>query len=98
MAHDLARQLIAHRQVVNSHSAYLGVPIANTNGQAARVAAVAARGPASKAGIQAGDLIVAADVHPTPTAGSLSAVLAELRPGWQPRTPLGDPRPIPLRE
>jgi S1-C subfamily serine protease len=77
---DIAGQIVAHGKVVDSHRAYLGVTV----GQAANgivVASVTTRGPAAKAGIRVGDLIVAVDGKSTPTTALLSEVLAELKPG-----------------
>jgi S1-C subfamily serine protease len=77
---DIAGQIAAHGKVVNSHRAYLGIAMgAATNG--VYVGSVTTGGPAEKAGIHVGDLIVSVDGKPTPTTALLSAVLAELKPG-----------------
>ena len=50
------------------------------------VAAVTTGGPAASAGVVAGEIIVALDNKPTPTADVLVEVLAKLKPGQ--RVPL----------
>jgi S1-C subfamily serine protease len=77
---DIAGQIVTHGKVVDSHRAYLGA----STGDAANgvlVGSVTAGGPAAKAGIHAGDLIVSVNGKPTSTTALLSGVLAELRPG-----------------
>jgi putative serine protease PepD len=79
---DIASQIIHTGKVENSHRAYLGVRLANTlaaNG--AYVGSVTAGGPAEKAGIRGGDLIVNVAGHPTHTPDGLASVLANLKPG-----------------
>jgi putative serine protease PepD len=79
---DYASQIIAHGHVVNTHRAFLGVGIADT-GEATGVyiTSVTAGGPAAKAGLKVGDLIVAVNGTPTPTSTELGPVLAGLKPG-----------------
>ena len=67
-------------KVVNSHRAYLGITIGDT-GNGVYVGSVAADGPAAKAGIQVGDVIVAVAGKPTPTSDELGSVLAAHKPG-----------------
>jgi putative serine protease PepD len=77
---DIAGQIVTYGKVVNSHRAYLGVTV----GQAVKgvyVGSLTANGPAAKAGIHVGDLIVSVDRKPTSITALLSAVLAELKPG-----------------
>lgn len=78
---DIAGQIVAHGKVVDSHRAFLGIRVGETNGNGAIVGSVTAGGAAANAGIQVGDVIVSIDGAPTPTTGALSAVLAELKPG-----------------
>ncbi len=77
---DIAGQIVAHGHVVNSHRAYLGVTIGDT-GTGVYVNGVSAGGPAAKAGLQVGDVIVAADGRATLTSDALGTVLAGLKPG-----------------
>ena len=77
---DIAGQIVADGKVVDPHRAYLGVTVGDaTNGVV--VASVTTGGPAAKAGIHIGDLIVSVDGQPTSTTALLSEVLAELKPG-----------------
>jgi S1-C subfamily serine protease len=77
---DIAGQIVTYGKVVNSHRAYLGISAGDAT-KGVYVAAVTAGGPAAKAGIQAGDVIVSIDGEATSTAASLSAVLTGLTPG-----------------
>jgi putative serine protease PepD len=77
---DIADQILAHGKVIDSHRAFLGVRVGDTNGNGVIVGSVTAGGAAAKAGIRVGDVIVSVDGMPTPTTGVLSAVLAELKP------------------
>ena len=77
---DIAGQIVTYGKVVNSHRAYLGI----TAGAAANgvyVGSVTAGGPAAKAGIHIGDVIVSVAGKPTLTSGALSAALTQLKPG-----------------
>jgi putative serine protease PepD len=78
---DIAGQIVAHGKVVDSHRAFLGIRIGDTNGNGVLVGTVTPGGAAAKAGIRAGDVIMSVDGQPTATTGALSAVLAELKPG-----------------
>jgi S1-C subfamily serine protease len=78
----IADQLIASGHVTNSGRAYLGVRVASSLGATgALIAAVDKGTPAARAGLRAGDRIVAVDRKPTLSAEDLATVLAELRPG-----------------
>ena len=77
---DIAGQIVEHGRVVNSHRAYLGVTIGDT-GNGVYVTGVTAGGPAAKAGMQVGDVIVAVAGKSTPTSDVLGTVLAGLKPG-----------------
>jgi len=80
---DIAGQIAANGKVLDSHRAYLGIRVGETNGGGAYVGSVTAGGPAAHGGMHVGDVIVSVDGKPTPTTGVLSAVLAELKPGRQ---------------
>jgi putative serine protease PepD len=77
----IADQLIANGRVVRSGRAYLGVRVATIVGGGVLVSAIVPGGPAAKAGIKPGDVIVAVKGQPTPTADVLVSVLADLHPG-----------------
>jgi S1-C subfamily serine protease len=81
LVRDIASQLVQHGKVVNSHRAYLGVRVGDTNGAGVYVGDVEPGTPAAKAGIRRGDVILSVTGKPTPTTDVLSAVLASLRPG-----------------
>jgi putative serine protease PepD len=78
---DLAAQLIKDGKVTNSHRAYLGVRAGDTTDASGVPVQVAAGGPADKAGIKTGDVIVSIAGKPTPTSTDLGTVLANLKPG-----------------
>ena len=78
---DIATQIIRHGHVVDSHRAYLGVGIGDTNGAGVLVQTVTAGGPAAKAGVEAGDLIVTLNGQATQTVDDLTSVASELKPG-----------------
>jgi putative serine protease PepD len=81
VAKRIADQLIANGRVVRSGRAYLGVRVATIVGGGVLVSAIVPEGPAAKAGIKQGDIILAIDGKPTPTADVLVSVLANLHPG-----------------
>jgi putative serine protease PepD len=76
----IADQLIATGTVTNSGRAYLGVSITDS-AQGVLVAQITAGGPAAKAGIVAGDLILAVGGQSTPDSATLLQVVSKLRPG-----------------
>jgi S1-C subfamily serine protease len=78
---DLATQIIRNGHVVNSHRAYLGVEIGDTNGLGVLVQSVTQGGPAAKAGLEAGDVIRSLNGKATPTVDDLTSVGSELKPG-----------------
>jgi S1-C subfamily serine protease len=78
---DIAGQIVAKGKVVDSHRAFLGIRVGDTNGNGVLVGAVTAGGAAARAGMRVGDVITSVDGTPTSTSGSLSAVLADLKPG-----------------
>src|SRR5437763_855101 len=76
----IASQLVEFGHVVNSGRPYLGVNIGDT-GNGVYIGKVTAESPAAKAGLKAGDVIVAVDGKPTPTSDELGTVLAGFKPG-----------------
>lgn len=81
---DIARQIVRHGHVVNSHRAALGVSLASTTtGTGALVAAVESGGPADRAGMRAGDTIERIDGQRVGSADELATALASLSPGEQ---------------
>jgi S1-C subfamily serine protease len=79
---DIAAQIIRYGRVVNSHRAAIGASIASSSTQpGALIVAVQPGGPASNAGISAGDLIERIDGSPVAGAGALGEALAAHRPG-----------------
>jgi S1-C subfamily serine protease len=85
---DIAGQIITTGHVTNSHRAALGVRVQTVTGPdgqpaGAGIAAVTPGGPASKAGLQPGDVITAVNGTATPDTETLAAVLAGLQPGQQ---------------
>jgi putative serine protease PepD len=78
---QIATQIIRFGHVVNSHRAYLGVEIGDTNGAGVLIRGVTAGGPAAKAGLHTGDVIVTLNGHRTPTVDDLTSVASELKPG-----------------
>jgi putative serine protease PepD len=77
---DIAGQIVKNGKVVNSHRAYLGITIGDT-GEGVYVGSVTAGGPAAKAGIQVGDVIVSVAGKATMTSDDLGSVLAARKPG-----------------
>lgn len=85
---SIARQLITTGKVANSGRAALGITaetVADASGQPAGVGVVSAKpgGAAARAGIRAGDIILAVDGQTTDSATALQSVLATLKPGDQ---------------
>jgi putative serine protease PepD len=78
---DIATQIIRNGHVVNSHRAYLGVSIGDTNGLGVFVQSVTPGGPAAKAGLVAGDVIKSLNGRSTLTVDDLTSVASELKPG-----------------
>jgi S1-C subfamily serine protease len=78
---DIATQIIRFGHVVNSHRAYLGVQIGDTNGEGVLVQGVTTGGPAAKAGLQVGDVITSVNGKATATVDDLTSVVSELKPG-----------------
>jgi putative serine protease PepD len=78
---DIATQIIRFGHVVDSHRAYLGVTIGDTNGAGVLVQDITAGGPAAKAGLKSGDVIVSLNGQRTATVDDLTSVASELKPG-----------------
>jgi putative serine protease PepD len=78
---DIAGQIVAKGKVVNSHRAFLGIRVGDTNGKGVLVGAVTVGGAAARAGMRVGDVITSVDGTATSTSAELSAVLADLKPG-----------------
>ena len=83
---SIAGQLIATGKVSNSGRASLGISaqtVADASGQPAGVGIVTVTpgGPAAKASIQPGDIIVDLAGQPVPSAAALQSVLAAHKPG-----------------
>jgi S1-C subfamily serine protease len=77
---DIATQIIRHGHVTNSHRAYLGVEIGDTNGLGVLVQSVTAGGPAAKGGLVAGDVIRSVNGQATLTVDDFTSVVSELKP------------------
>jgi S1-C subfamily serine protease len=80
-AKNFASKLIAMGRVAPAARAFLGVVVATVVFGGVIVESVQPGGPAAKAGIRAGDTIVAVAGQPIQTSDVLSSVLATLRPG-----------------
>jgi S1-C subfamily serine protease len=78
---DIATQIIRFGHVTNSHRAYLGVQIGDTNGLGVYVQSVTSGGPAAKAGLVSGDVITSVNGQSTATVDDLTSVVSELKPG-----------------
>jgi S1-C subfamily serine protease len=78
---NIATQIIQTGHVTNSHRAYLGVQIGDTNGLGVYVQSVTRGGPAARAGIVPGDVIESVNGRATPTIDALTSVVSELKPG-----------------
>ncbi|MEU8267006.1 trypsin-like peptidase domain-containing protein [Sphaerisporangium sp. NPDC049002] len=95
-AKDVAEQIIRSGKVTNTRRAALGVrvnTVVGPDGQPVGVgiAQVDPGSGAAKAGIKPGDIIVSVNGRPTPTAATLSEVLAGLKPGAQARVEILHP-------
>jgi S1-C subfamily serine protease len=81
LASNIATQIIRFGHVTNSHRAYLGVQIADTNGAGVLVQSITSGGPAAKAGLEGGDVITSVNGHQTATVNDLTSVVSKLKPG-----------------
>jgi S1-C subfamily serine protease len=80
-ARDIAAQLVSSGHVPQAKRAYLGIEVSTIVGGGVVVQTVQRGGPAERAGIRPGDVIVALAAKPTPTTEQLALVLATLKPG-----------------
>ncbi|MCW3056522.1 MAG: Signal protein [Solirubrobacterales bacterium] len=80
-ARNFATKLIASGSVAPTGRAYLGVAITTILTGGVLVQSVQPGGPAAKAGIKPGEVIVSVAGQQTPSADVLTSVLATLRPG-----------------
>jgi S1-C subfamily serine protease len=86
LARDISQQIITSGTVTNSHRAAIGAKIGTATGSDGRpagtgIVAVTGDGPADRAGLRLGDVILAAGDTPTPDPQALVGVLAAARPG-----------------
>jgi putative serine protease PepD len=77
---DYANQIVQHGHVIDTHRAYLGIHIGETNA-GVYIGSVTSGGPAATAGIKVGDVITAVDGKQTLTNDLLGAALASKKPG-----------------
>jgi S1-C subfamily serine protease len=77
---SIVTQIIQHGHVVSSGRPYLGIQVGDT-GNGVYVGKVTAGSPAAKAGLKAGDVILAVDGKRTTTSDDLGTVLAGYKPG-----------------
>jgi len=80
---SIAGQLAADGRVQHSGRAWLGVELRTLAGAGVVVASTTPSGPAARAGVRAGDLIVRAAGQPTPSVDAIATALAAERPGKQ---------------
>jgi S1-C subfamily serine protease len=86
-ARDIAQQLATTGKVTRSHRAFLGVTRIATvtdvtgNPLGVLVAGVLPNGPADRAGMKPGDIILGLDSTPIATAEALQEILAQHQPG-----------------
>ena len=86
---SVVRQLVATGHVSHSGRASLGVDVRSAAG-GALVASVIHGGPADRAGVRAGDVIISVAGQATPTVDDLSAIMTALRPGQRVPVRLSD--------
>jgi putative serine protease PepD len=80
-AREIAAQLVNSGHVPQAKRAYLGIEVSTIVSGGVLVQTVQRGGPADRAGIRPGDVIVAVAGKPTPTSEQLATVLATLKPG-----------------
>jgi putative serine protease PepD len=88
----IATQLIQSGKVINSGRAALGVNVASVDAEMAEqnqlpvqqgvlIANVTPGGPAAKAGLQSGDILVQIDGQPVPDVSTLNSIMLTKKPG-----------------
>jgi putative serine protease PepD len=77
---SVASQLVARGRVLHSGRAWLGVELRTLAGRGVVVADTAAGGPAARAGLRAGDVIVRIMGRPTTSVDDVAAAIAAQRP------------------
>ncbi|HEY4428915.1 MAG TPA: trypsin-like peptidase domain-containing protein [Solirubrobacteraceae bacterium] len=90
-AKNFASKLIATGAVAPAGRAFLGIEASTILVGGVLVQSVIAGGPAAKAGIKPGDIIISVAGQSTPTTDVLSSVLATLRPGQTVPVQIGEP-------
>jgi S1-C subfamily serine protease len=78
---NFARKLVATGRVAPAGRAFLGVVLSSLVTGGVLVTQVQPGGPAARAGIKPGDVIVSVAGQPTPTTDVVASVVATLRPG-----------------
>lgn len=78
---DIASQIVSQGKVTRSHRAFMGVNVASITSGGVLVTGVQRGGPAAKAGIRAGELIVSINGNATTDPSTLAEILAGLQPG-----------------
>ena len=80
-ARSIAGQLVGHGRVAHSGRAWLGVELRTLPGAGVVVAATAAAGPAARAGLRSGEIILRIAGRPATSVDVAMATLAAQRPG-----------------
>jgi S1-C subfamily serine protease len=80
-ARSIAGQLVGHGRVAHSGRAWLGVELRTLPGDGVVVAGTAAAGPAARAGLRSGEIIVRIAGRPATSVDVAMATLAAQRPG-----------------
>jgi len=78
---SIAGQLVDHGRVLHSGRAWLGVELRTLPGEGVVVAGTAAAGPAARAGLRPGDVIVRVAGRPTASVDDVAAAIAPERAG-----------------
>jgi putative serine protease PepD len=81
LVEDIATQIVRFGHVTNSHRAFLGVQIGDTNGLGVYIQSITSGGPADKAGLVPGDVIQSVNGSSTATVDDFTSVVSELKPG-----------------
>jgi putative serine protease PepD len=80
-AKRVAGQLVAHGRVVDTGRAWLGVELRSVLGGGVLIVGVVRGGPAAKAGLAPGDVIVSIDGQPVMSVENVAALIAAHKPG-----------------